>query len=422
MSLLRQWPMLEAVLAPALVLLGPAERLVVWNHGCIDDALAVALLWLHCRLDRRLGDVIIFHSGPDPGCEPVQWRPAEIRGVPRGPWLTPSASGPGRWAPDGRAMGMVVLSPPPVSSPVDVVVVPDRPSVTSGRTSSALPRLCRDGLLLIGDPGGTGSPLPPRFEAVDAAGHLFRKVSGPERSDAGAVRPAQLGRTLARHDEESRLVHSYMNLARSLARRFSHRGERPEDLEQVAMLALMKAAGRYSPEAGGFSSFATTSIVGELKRHFRDRTAMVRLPRSLQERNLEIRAARDELAQRHGSSPTIPQIAEHLGVTDEMVLEAMDAADSCWVASLDTPGRDDVDEAVTHVPVDDHRYDRSLDRWLLQEAIPHLGATEQLIIKRLYFEGSTQKQVAEEIGVSQMQVSRLLARTLARLRTSLMPA
>lgn len=420
MSLLRQWPMLEAVLAPALVLLGPVERLVVWNYGCLDDALAVALLWLHCRLDHRLGDAAIFHSGPDPGCEPVQWRPAEIRGVPRGPWLTPSAAG--RWAPDGRATGMVLLAVPPQSSPVDVVVVPDWPSVARGRAVAAVDRLRRDGLVLIGRPAGPGSPPPDRFEAIDASGHLFRKVSGPERCADGGPGAGPSGPTLARHDEEARLVHSYMNLARSLARRFSHRGERPEDLEQVAMLALMKAASRYSPEAGGFSSFATTSIVGELKRHFRDRTSMVRLPRSLQERNLEIRAARDELAQKHGSSPTIPQIAEHLGVTDEAVLEAMDAADSCWVASLDAPARDDADEAVTHVPVEDHRYDRSLDRWLLQEAIPHLGATEQLILRRLYFEGSTQKQVAQEIGVSQMQVSRILARTLARLRTSLLPA
>lgn len=425
-SLLRQWPMLEAVLLPALMCARPLERLIAWNLGSLDDALALSLLYFYCLKDRGFKELRIYHSGSPPGWQPIEWRVSDIRTVPRGRWVEPLASRGSRWAPHREVMERVLLGEPP--GQVDLLVA-GVPGPTASQWASSL-RLVRPGGHVLLTSAFHDHPVPAEdFERVDREGRLFRRAGGrlPRQARtgdctrAGSRSGSRAGRTLARHNDEATLVASYMNLARALARRFHNRGERPEDLEQVAVLALVKAAGRYSEERGSFGGFATSSVLGELKRHFRDRMWMVRVPRSIQEMHLAIRAARDELYQQRGHSPTISEIADHIGATDDAVLAAMEAAENCWPASLDAPVRDGED-GVTDVAVLDEGYDRSLNRRLLQEAIPRLSPTEKLIVRRLYFDGCTQRQVAEEIGVSQMQISRIMARTMGKLRESFDPA
>lgn len=412
MTLLRQWPLLEGLLLPVLMASRPqSQPVVVWSLGCVDAAAAMVLAYFHCGLQDRLGDLAVYHSGPlPPG--PVEWRPADIRALPSKEWLEQVADRPPRWAPRRELLERVILGEPP--GPADLVVACDLPARRGGRPNPALRRLRQGGHLFLHEGRARESSTPRGFEPADRLGHVFVKTSPIDPAMAErSGEPAD--RTLARQDEEARLVSSYMGLASALARRYRNRGERSEDLEQVATLALVKAARRYSPELGSFASFATTSILGELKRHFRDRLWMVRPPRQMQELHLTIRSARDELAQAHGSSPTIAQIAAHLDTTEEAVLAAMDAAANCWTTSLDAPNPQ-TDSAVTEVAVHDDGFDRSLDHHLLQEAIPRLSPMEKLMVKRLYFDGDTQRQLARELGVSQMQVSRLMAKTLSNLR------
>lgn len=413
MSLLRQWQMLEAVLLPVLVVARPLERLVVWNLAFIDDALAVSLLYLYCLKDRSIGGFRVYHSGSPPPSQPIEWGYGDIRGVPRGRWVEPVGSRRNRWAPRREAMEAVVLGRPP--SAVDLLIVGDD-AHSIPPDPAALDPVRRGGHVLFRQAPPAGTLPAAEYRPVGGHGLLFQKLVGEKVAPAPAAEDSP-GRTLARHNQEVELVGSYLSLARALARRFRNRGERPEDLEQVAVLALVKAAGRYSPDRGSFGGFATTSILGELKRHFRDQMWMVRVPRSVQETHLAVRAARDELYQIHGSSPTIAQIAEHLGTAEDTILAAMDAAENCWPTSLDAPSREG-DDGVTDVPVADGGFDMSLDRRLLREAIPRLSPTEKLIVRRLYFDGCTQRQVAEEIGVSQMQISRIMARTMSKLRQS----
>jgi RNA polymerase sigma-B factor len=211
------------------------------------------------------------------------------------------------------------------------------------------------------------------------------------------------------------LVTQHTRLARALAHRFLHRGEPSDELEQVAFLALVKASHRFDPQHNTtFATYATVSILGELKRHFRDKTWMLRVPRSTQELYLSIKEAREELGHQLGTPPTVRQIASRLEVSDEAILEAMEAGGSYWTASLDVRGPDG--ERSIDIPVTDGALDRVLDRQRLRVLLPRLDEREQLILKRLYFDGYTQQRVANELGASQMQVSRLLSRTIAKLR------
>ncbi|HET9077217.1 MAG TPA: sigma-70 family RNA polymerase sigma factor [Acidimicrobiales bacterium] len=411
---------MEAILLPALVAGRGLDRLVAWNLGGIDDALAVALLRLH------VGEIRVFHSGTPLLRRPLEWSLNDIRGLPRTPLVTPVDGRPNRWAPAQELMESVLLGPP--VDPVDLLVVAD-----PAGAGQPYGQVVRDGHVLFVEPPPPASLPAPELAPAGGDGHLFRKLTAATTATAPApaagLAPAggpEADRfvSLARFDDEARLVESYQTLARSLARRFRNRGERSDDLEQVALLALIRAARRYSPDRGAFGPFATTSILGELKRHFRDRMWTVRVPRPMQELHLAVRAARDELAQSMRASPTIADIARHLGTTDEAVLAAMEAAENFWPVSLDAPrrGGDDRragDDPGTDIPVVDAGFDRSLDRRQLREALPALSPTERLVVRRLYFDGCSQRQVAAEIGVSQMQVSRLMTKVLAKLRRTL---
>jgi RNA polymerase sigma-B factor len=207
-------------------------------------------------------------------------------------------------------------------------------------------------------------------------------------------------------------------LADYLSRRFAGRGEHAEDLAQVASMALLKSIDRFDPEREvQFSTFATVTIVGELKRHLRDRGWAVRVPRRLQELGLRVGKAVPELAQELGRSPTVPEIAKRTAMSEDDVLDAMEASQAYATDSLDAPVSEDDDRVSGDaLGTEDTRLDL-MDGWAsVAPALERLPAREKRILYLRFFEDRTQTEIAEEIGISQMHVSRLLAQTLAFLR------
>jgi RNA polymerase sigma-B factor len=214
------------------------------------------------------------------------------------------------------------------------------------------------------------------------------------------------------------LVEEHMRLAEFLARRFAHRGEQPDDLRQVALVGLLKAVERFEPDRGlQFSSFATPTITGELKRYFRDRGWAVRVPRRVQELHLELDRTVNELSQELGRPPTPAEIAQRAGVLEEDVLESMEAGSLYRLASIDA-GRAD-DESSPSPAQRLGEVDPELvavdDRVAVSEMLAVLPEREQRIVYLRFFEGLTQSEIAEQIGISQMHVSRLLVRSLETL-------
>ena len=219
-------------------------------------------------------------------------------------------------------------------------------------------------------------------------------------------------------DLRNELVEEHMRLAEFLARRFAHRGEAADDLRQVALVGLLKAVERFEPDRGlQFSSFATPTITGELKRYFRDRGWAVRVPRRIQELHLELDRTVNELSQELGRPPTPAEIAQRAGVLEEDVLESMEAGSLYRLASIDA-GRSD-DESSPSPAQRLGEIDAELtavdDRVAVSEMLAVLPEREQKIVYLRFFEGMTQSEIAEEIGISQMHVSRLLVRSLETL-------
>jgi RNA polymerase sigma-B factor len=220
----------------------------------------------------------------------------------------------------------------------------------------------------------------------------------------------------ARNVQRDDLIASCMPLARALARRYAHRGEPLDDLEQVAMVGLIKAAQRFDPAFGTqFSTFATATITGELKRHYRDTRWGLRTSRSLQERYLLVRDAVEWTTQDLGRSPTIAEIAAAADLTEDQVLEAMETGQALSVGSLDRHPLLD-DDAPTEVGGVDAGIALTDDRVTLSAALEVLTRREQLLLRMRFIDDLSQSAIAAELGVSQMQVSRLLARALSRLR------
>ena len=219
------------------------------------------------------------------------------------------------------------------------------------------------------------------------------------------------------------LVEMHLALVEHLARRFRNRGEPLDDLVQVGTIGLIKSVDRFDPDRGvEFSTYATPTIVGEIKRHFRDKGWAVRVPRRLQELRLSLTSATAELTQRNGRSPTVHELAEHLNLTDDEVLEGLESANAYSTLSLDAPESGDDDSfavADTLGSVDD-----SLEgvehRESLKPLLAKLPAREKKILLLRFFANKTQSEIAAEVGISQMHVSRLLARTLAQLREGLL--
>jgi RNA polymerase sigma-B factor len=216
------------------------------------------------------------------------------------------------------------------------------------------------------------------------------------------------------------LVTAHIGLAEYLARRFTNRGEPLDDLVQVASLGLLKAVDRFDPERGlEFSTYATPTIVGELKRHFRDKGWAVRVPRRVQELHLRLGSVVSVLSQELGRSPTIGEIAQAASVSEEDVLEAIEAGHAYRFTSLDAPsGSDDEGSLSTQLGEDDQALIDSEHRVALSPLIARFPPRERTILHLRFFEGLTQSEIAGRLGISQMHVSRLLARSLAQLRAS----
>jgi RNA polymerase sigma-B factor len=213
------------------------------------------------------------------------------------------------------------------------------------------------------------------------------------------------------------IIVRFQPLAEYLARRFGGRGQPTEDLIQVAYVGLISAVDRFDfTREVRFSTYAAATIVGELKRHLRDKAWAVRVPRSLQELGLRINRALPVLTQELGRSPTVPELAERLDSTPEEILAAMDAAQAYTASSLDAPLTDG--DTTLHEMLGEE--DPSLawfDEWAsVAPAVKELPERERRVLYLRFFAGMTQSQIAEEIGVSQMHVSRILSQVLAQLR------
>ncbi len=216
------------------------------------------------------------------------------------------------------------------------------------------------------------------------------------------------------------LIESHLRLAEHLARRFANRGVALDDLVQVASLGLVKAVERFEPERGlEFSTFATPTIVGELKRHFRDKGWSVRVPRRVQELHVELNTLIADLTQRLGRSPTIHELACAARTSDEEVLEAIEAAQAYRSTSLDAPvgtGDDDTRGLANQLGDEDANLFGAENRLMLEELLVTLPRREQLMLHLRFYEGMTQSQIAERLDISQMHVSRLLTKSLRLLR------
>ena len=220
-----------------------------------------------------------------------------------------------------------------------------------------------------------------------------------------------------------RLVEQYIGLVEFLARRFRNRGEPLEDLIQVGTIGLLKAIDRFDLDREvEFSTYATPTVVGELKRHFRDKGWAVRVPRRLQELHLELTKVVNELGQELGRSPTVAEIAESAGTSEEAVLEGLEIAQAYNFTSLDAPIDSDEGGATTfadQLGTEDEQLENLEYRASLAPEMEKLPERERRILYLRFFRGMTQSEIAARLGISQMHVSRLLNRTLIRLRDAL---
>ncbi|HVC06296.1 MAG TPA: SigB/SigF/SigG family RNA polymerase sigma factor [Solirubrobacterales bacterium] len=215
------------------------------------------------------------------------------------------------------------------------------------------------------------------------------------------------------------LVRRYLPFARSLTQRYRGVNESFDDLLQVASLALVKAVDRFDPARGTpFTAFASPTILGELKRHFRDRVWTIRVPRGLHDRMGEVETAIGELTEKMQRSPSVGEIAERLEIEQTDVLEAMEASHNRRPLSLDRPAGEGEDEAPASelVGAEDPGFELVDRKAALEGAIPQLDARQLLVLRLRFVEDLTQSQIAERIGNSQMHVSRILRRALQQIR------
>jgi RNA polymerase sigma-B factor len=250
-------------------------------------------------------------------------------------------------------------------------------------------------------------------------------VSGPGVEDAAGADGVrgedelfiEFARTRSRR-LRNELVERHMGLAAHVARRFGRRGPTDDDLRQVAFLALVKAVDRFEPERNvAFSTFAGRTIEGEIKRHFRDNTWTVSVPRSAKEIHLQLRRATDELTQILGRAPTVGQLAERLGVATDVVIEGIAAGSAYATASLDAPSS--VEGQSTELGTEDPGYGYVADSSVVAELISRLPEREQEIVRLRFYQELTQGEIADRMGMSQMHVSRLLRRSFDQMRRQL---
>ncbi|MEV5498448.1 SigB/SigF/SigG family RNA polymerase sigma factor [Nonomuraea fuscirosea] len=219
-----------------------------------------------------------------------------------------------------------------------------------------------------------------------------------------------------------RIVEMHRPLAMEIARRYRYRGEPLEDLLQAAYVGLMKAVNGFDPTLGhAFRGYAVVTMTGEVKRHFRDRTWAIRVPRLYQERRSELNRLVADLSQDLGRSPTVAELAAKMNITEEDVLLTLDASAAYSTLSLDAPlGTDDDAASLGDViPEDDDTLSNMVDREAVKPLIDALPSREKHILLLRFFGNMTQAEIAAEFGISQMHVSRILRKVLDQLRTEL---
>jgi RNA polymerase sigma-B factor len=254
--------------------------------------------------------------------------------------------------------------------------------------------------------GGSGSAYPPATDDRAARTREDRRLlERYHRHGDAAAREA--------------LVERFLPLARQLARRYQRGGEPLDDLVQVASLGLLKAIDRFEPDrTTAFSSFAVPTIMGELKRHFRDRGWSVRVPRDLQEMTVRVDRTAEELSSQLGRAPTTAEIATHIGITAEQVLEAREAAGAYRAVSLDRPREDDEDDASEWMGIEDPGFRLAEEAATVERLMTVLSDREREVLRLRFGEDLTQSEIGARVGVSQMHVSRLIRQAVARLRAA----
>ncbi len=241
-------------------------------------------------------------------------------------------------------------------------------------------------------------------------------ASGP-RADRELLRRYHEGGDL---EARQQLIEQYLPLVRSLARRYVNRGEQLEDLVQVGSIGLIKAIDRFDVERGvELTTYATPNIIGEIKRHFRDKGWSVRVPRGLQELNVRLSQLLERLTVELERSPTIPELAKAAGVTEEEVLEALESGQAYTTVSLSGPvgqGEEGELDPLESLGELEHEYEISEDRAVLAPGLSILDERERRILHLRFWGGLTQSQIAQQVGISQMHVSRLIRRSLEKVR------
>jgi RNA polymerase sigma-B factor len=252
-------------------------------------------------------------------------------------------------------------------------------------------------------------------DATEAASHAPNRERLREDQELFA-------RHADKHDPVDRdlLVERFMPLARSLASRYLRRDEPFDDIFQVACLGLLKAIDGFDTARGrAFSSYAVPTIVGEIKRHYRDRTWVVHVPRDLQDLTLAVDRTLQQLERELLRKPTVTEIADKLKVSDEDVLEALQASRAHRVGSLDAPVRDEEDPASTvgeRIGIAEPGFALAESRAMLGRLMTVLSARDRLVLRLRYEQDLTQEQIGERVGISQMQVSRVLRQSIVKLR------
>lgn len=285
----------------------------------------------------------------------------------------------------------------------------------------------------------------PAAAAVEAPAKASAQVPAASRADASAARrrlrrvskgkPAwdkDRTRELFRRykeegDEEAReqLIVSHVNLVRYIAAKFKNRGEPLDDLIQVGTIGLIKAIDRFDPSRGlEFTTYATPTIMGEIKRHFRDKGWTIRVPRRLQELSAKVNTVTDELTAELQRSPSIDEIAARLGTTPDEVLEAMESSSAYSSVPLEGQGgteEDDAPAVIDRYASVDNDLEASDDRMILEDVISEFPEADQQAIRMRYLDGMTQVEIAKKLGISQVQVSRMLRRALRRIQEKIDP-
>ncbi len=249
---------------------------------------------------------------------------------------------------------------------------------------------------------------------------MSAQTPGPHFDEARRAQFAELRATgdAALRDE---LVYAHLSLARHLAHRFANRGVPFDDLLQVASLGLVHAVDRFDPDRGTtFATFATPTILGEIKRHFRDRTWGLRVPRRLQELHIELNSVIGDLTQQLGRSPTVPELAVATRASDEEIIEAIEAGRAYRTSSLDTPNTSkaaqDIEAALL---AEDAEISGTINRLVVEQLLESLPPREQLMMRLRFWDRLSQDAIAQRLGISQMHVSRLLTRSLATIQAQL---